>query len=111
MSYIRPYCQQSIIKGTGVVSGPIPPGKRAVPLFDTSPGKRLPSLFLAANRLVGEVRREPAFDLFDGTAFAAGVTGHLIVADSPDCEVSRLRMREVQAADARRRQHRRMLGQ
>ena len=43
-----------------------------------------------ADRLVPEVRREPALRLLDGDALAAGVVVDLVAADPPDREVVRL---------------------
>src|SRR5213594_1201934 len=57
----------------------------------------------AARRLVREVGRQPPLDLLDPLPFSAGVAGHLIFAEPPDGEVPRLRVREIQTADARRR--------
>src|SRR5947208_2540999 len=74
-------------------------------------GKTTPDPFLAAGGFVGEVGRQPALDLFDRTPLAAGITGDLVVPDSADGEVPRLRMREIEAADARGRDHRGMVGQ
>ena len=66
---------------------------------------------LAARRLVREIGREPALDLLDRASFAARIAGDLIVPQAADREVPRLRVCEIQAADACGRQHRGVLGQ
>src|SRR6266851_5479281 len=67
--------------------------------------------YLAPRPLVREVRREPALYVIDRLPFATRVARDLILAEPPDGEVPRLRMREVESADARRRRHRRVLGE
>src|SRR3979490_2553233 len=48
---------------------------------------------------------EPAFDLVERHALADGVVLDLVGSDAADREVAHLRMPEVDAADARRRNH------
>src|SRR6188472_3325786 len=66
---------------------------------------------LAPCRLVSQVRRQPPFELLQPASLTAGIAGDLVVADAPDREVPSQGMREIQAADARGREHRRVLGQ
>src|SRR5262252_4667408 len=63
------------------------------------------------SRFVGEVRPDPPLDLLDRLPFAARVAGNLILPEPPHREVLRLRVPEIEAADARRRNHRRVIGQ
>ena len=53
--------------------------------------------------VVGEVRAEPALHCPGVAAPAPGVVGDLVPAETADREVLRLRVREDQAADRRRR--------
>ena len=62
-------------------------------------------------RLVGEVRAQPALGLVERDALPGGVVLDLVAPDPADREVARLRVREVDAADARRRGRREGLGQ
>ena len=52
------------------------------------------------SRLVAQVGRQPALDLGDGHALAAGVVLDLVAADAAEVEVARLRVGEVDAAHA-----------
>src|SRR5882672_8183112 len=61
--------------------------------------------------LVGKRRGKPALHFFDRLTFATSVVGDLIQTEPADGEVFRLRVREVQAADASGRRHRRVLGE
>src|SRR5262249_46376208 len=65
----------------------------------------------AAHRFVREIRREPAFRLVDGDAFAPRGRDALILANPAHVEIACSGIREIQAADARRRRHRRVLGE
>src|SRR5215204_3546720 len=51
-------------------------------------------------RFVGQVRTEPSFDLVERDSLPRRVVLCLVAADPADGEVARLRMREVDAADA-----------
>src|SRR5260370_10526276 len=64
----------------------------------------------AARRLVGEIGGQPAFHFLDCLPFSPGVACDLVLAQAPDREVMGLGMREIQAAHACRRRHRRVLG-
>src|SRR5438067_1790412 len=72
--------------------------------------KRLPTPSTSC-RLVPEIGAKPALDLLDWLAFPARVIEDLILADAPDRKIPRRGMSEVQAADAGRRRHRRVIGQ
>src|SRR5579859_1375028 len=61
--------------------------------------------------IVSETGRQPALGLLEGLALAARVVGGLVLADAPDAEVVRVRMREVPAAHRRRGPHREALGE
>src|SRR5262249_25758545 len=65
----------------------------------------------APRGLVAQIRREPALRFFDRLPFALRVRRDLILAKPSDGEVPRVRAREVQAADAGGRRHRRRFGQ
>ncbi len=60
---------------------------------------------------VAQVGREPALRLLNAHPLAGGVRLDLVAPDPPDVEVLRVRAREVEAADARRRPHRERFGQ
>src|SRR5580765_4709515 len=61
--------------------------------------------------LVSEVGSEPALGLLQRERLAAGVVGGLILADLVDGKIARLRVGEVEAADARRGEHSVALGE
>src|SRR5207237_9259424 len=54
----------------------------------------------AARRFVREKRTEPALDRLHRLPLPARVARHLVLSDSPDTEISCLRMCEIEAADA-----------
>src|SRR5262245_42347678 len=59
----------------------------------------------ASGRLIGQIRREPALHALHRFALATRVARNLIVAESADREIARLRMREIQPAHAGRGDH------
>src|SRR3954463_344507 len=61
--------------------------------------------------LVPEIRPQPTLDLVERHVLARRVVLDLVAADAADREIARLRMREVDAADARARHHRERLGE
>src|SRR5258706_16040190 len=61
--------------------------------------------------LVGEVGSEPALGLLERERLAAGVIGGLVLADLVHREIAGVRMRKVEAADARRGEHGIALGE
>src|SRR2546430_12424657 len=76
-----------------------------------SPGARLKEGQLTPRRFVREIRREPALDGLDRLAFALRVARDLILADASNCEIAGLEAREIEAAQARGRHHRRVFGE
>src|SRR5580765_3906196 len=68
-------------------------------------------LWDSMSALVGEVGSEPALGLLQRERLAAGVVGGLVLADLVDREIARFRVREIEAADARRREHGVALGE
>src|SRR5215204_1677744 len=75
----------------------------------TRGGSDLPAS--TARRLVRQRGGEPSLTVADRAPLAARVADDLVFTDAAHGEVTRLRMREVEAADARRGKHRRGLGQ
>src|SRR3954471_18829896 len=59
-----------------------------------------------ARRLIGQIRRQPPLPLVDRLSLSFRIRGDLIFTQPADGEVSSLRMRKVQSADARGRGHR-----
>src|SRR6185437_7371414 len=60
-------------------------------------------------RVIVEIGAKPALGLRDGEAFAGGVVLHLVAADLAQAEIARLRMREIEPADAGTGPHRERL--
>ena len=76
---------------------------------DPVPARARPGLSSTRRRL--EQRRERALGGGDAARAALGPALQLVGADAADVEVARFGMGEVEAGDARRRQHRQALGQ
>src|SRR5437773_9676385 len=66
---------------------------------EDSPGSGLQRRYLF--RLIRQIWAEPALGLGERDSLPGGVVGDLVAGDPADREVARLRMVEVQAADAR----------
>src|SRR6185503_20861909 len=61
--------------------------------------------------VIRELRPEPALDLSDWHAFSGGVVLDLVATQPPEQEVARIRMREIESADAGGRPHGAGLGE
>src|SRR5258706_14954840 len=90
--YYAPHTGQRRVRGTAMVGAS----------FDVIGGT------LLCRGIVGEVRTEPALRFGERHSFSSRVTFHLRAIDFSDCKIARLRVPDVDAADARRGQHREM---
>src|SRR5215510_264993 len=87
-----------------IVTHPVPSGYRAT-RRPGEPDARSRSGRARRLRIVSEVRGEPALDRLDRNALPSRVVLDLITREASHREVARLRVSQVDAAHARRREH------